>query len=87
VALPEGACVLQGKIVAEFQAMVARLNAIFDEKTALLASLGQPHEASTASLVGSDRRNCIMMTICISDSRSKHWVRYMHRIGCPASDM
>jgi len=38
--------------VAEFQAMVARLNAIFDEKAALLASLGQPHDASPANLVG-----------------------------------
>ena len=42
---------LQDKIVAEFQAMVARLNGIFDEKAALLASLGQPHGASPANLV------------------------------------
>ena len=31
--------------------MVARLNGIFDEKAAMLASLGQPHEASPASMV------------------------------------
>ena len=41
----------QDTIVAEFQGMVARLNGIFDEKAALLASLGQPHEAGPANLV------------------------------------
>ena len=48
----DGCCArIQDKIVAEFQAMVARLNGIFDEKAALLASLGQPHEAGPANLV------------------------------------
>ena len=50
--------------MAEFQAMVARLNGIFDEKAALLASLGQPHEASPANLVGH-----------ISDHRAHHRAR------------
>jgi hypothetical protein len=47
----------QDTIVAEFQGMVTRLNGIFDEKAALLASLGQPHEAGPANLVRVHRQS------------------------------
>ena len=57
--------------------MVARLNGIFDEKAAMLASLGQPHEAGPANLVRARRTSPGRCPACMAARSPRHSLPYL----------